>query len=68
MPPITTGTIKRMTDKGFGFIADANGNEYFFHQSACTGTPFDQMREGDQVSFTVGQGPKGPRAENVKPA
>ena len=67
MPP-TTGTIKRITDKGFGFIAAGDGTEYFFHQSACTSTPFDQMREGDTVSFTVGQGPKGPRAENVRPA
>ena len=68
IPSTTTGTIKRITDKGFGFIAAPAGTEYFFHQSACTGTPFNQMREGDQVSFTVGQGPKGPRAENVKPA
>lgn len=62
----TTGTIKRITDKGFGFIAAGNGTEYFFHQSACIGTNFDQLREGQTVSFTVGQGPKGPRAENVK--
>ncbi len=62
----TTGTIKRITDKGFGFIAAGNGTEYFFHQSACVGTSFDQLREGQTVSFTVGQGPKGPRAENVK--
>ena len=59
------GTIKRMTDKGFGFIATAEGVEYFFHQSACAGTPFDDLREGQTVSFTVGKGPKGPRAENV---
>jgi len=62
-----SGTIKRLTDKGFGFIATGEGTEYFFHQSACTGTPFDALREGQRVSFTVGQGPKGPRAENVKP-
>ena len=63
------GTIKRMvSDKGFGFVAAEDGNEYFFHQSACTRTPFDSMREGDNVTFTVGQGPKGPRAENVIPA
>ena len=68
MPATTTGPIKRMTDKGFGFIAASDGTEYFFHQSACTSTPFNQMREGDTVSFTVGQGPKGPRAENVRPA
>jgi len=61
----TDGTIKRITDRGFGFIATAEGTEYFFHQSACNGTPFDSLREGQAVSFTVGQGPKGPRAENV---
>jgi CspA family cold shock protein len=63
----TSGTIKRITDKGFGFIAAADGTEYFFHQSACVGTRFDDLREGQRVSFTVGQGPKGPRAEGVKP-
>ena len=63
-----TGTIKRITDRGFGFIAAPDGVEYFFHQSACTSTPIDSMREGDSVTFTLGQGPKGPRAENVTPA
>jgi CspA family cold shock protein len=62
----TSGVIKRLTDKGFGFIAAGDGTEYFFHQSACTGTRFDDLREGQTVTFTVGQGPKGPRAENVK--
>jgi CspA family cold shock protein len=62
----TTGTIKRKTDKGFGFIAAADGTEYFFHQSGCVGVQFDDLREGQRVSFTVGQGPKGPRAENVR--
>ena len=61
----TNGTIKRITDKGFGFIASEEGTEYFFHKSACASTPFDQLREGQAVSFTVSQGPKGPRAENV---
>jgi len=37
----STGTIKRLTDKGFGFIAAPDGTEYFFHQSACTRTPSD---------------------------
>ena len=64
----TTGTIKRITDKGYGFIAAPDGVEYFFHQSACTSTPIDSMREGDNVTFTLGHGPKGPRAENVSPA
>ena len=64
----TDGTIKRITDKGFGFIVAPDGVEYFFHQSACTGKPFDSLREGDRVTFTIGQGPKGPRAENDTPA
>jgi cold shock protein len=64
----TKGTIKRITNKGFGFIATPDGTEYFFHQSACTGVPFDSMREGQTVTFTISQGPKGPRAENVAPA
>jgi CspA family cold shock protein len=62
-----SGTIKRITDKGFGFIAAADGTEYFFHQSACVGARFDDLREGQRVTFTAGQGPKGPRAEGVKP-
>ena len=61
----TDGTIKRMTDRGFGFIATAEGTEYSFHQSAGAGTRFGDLQEGQAVSFTVGQGPKGPRAENV---
>jgi cold shock protein len=61
----TNGTIKRITDRGFGFITTLEGAEYFFHQSACTGTRFDDLRVGQIVSFTVGEGPKGPRAENV---
>lgn len=61
------GTIKRLLgDKGFGFIAAADGNEYFFHQSACNGCRFDALREGHEVTFEKGQGPKGPRAENVR--
>jgi CspA family cold shock protein len=64
----TNGTIKRMvTDKGFGFVAAADGQEYFFHQSAVAGGQFDQLREGQAVTFDTGQGPKGPRAENVRP-
>ena len=63
----TNGTIKRLvSDKGFGFIAAGDGTEYFFHQSACTGTAFDQLREGQAVTFDVGHGAKGPRGENVK--
>ncbi|HXE82617.1 MAG TPA: cold shock domain-containing protein [Gemmatimonadales bacterium] len=61
------GTIKRLvSDKGFGFIAASDGTEYFFHNSACTGVRFAELREGQNVTFERGQGPKGPRAENVR--
>ncbi len=61
------GTIKRLvTAKGFGFIAAEDGQEYFFHQSACTEGNFDSLREGQTVTFDKGQGPKGARGENVK--
>jgi CspA family cold shock protein len=61
------GTIKRLVrDKGFGFVAAPDGSEYFFHQSACE--QFDTLREGQNVTFQAGQGPKGPRAENVRVA
>ena len=59
------GTIKRLTDKGFGFISDGSDKDLFFHSSAMQGVHFDDLREGQKVEFTVGQGPKGPRAENV---
>jgi cold shock protein len=62
-----TGTIRTLrVDKGFGFIKDDAGKEYFFHQSAVYGEGIDNLREGDSVEFEVGQGPKGPRAENVR--
>ncbi len=61
------GTIKRlMSGKGFGFVAAGDGNEYFFHQSACNGVQFDDLQEGQAVTFERGQGPKGPRAEDVR--
>ncbi|HEX6274521.1 MAG TPA: cold shock domain-containing protein [Polyangiaceae bacterium] len=60
------GTIKKITDKGFGFIATASGKDMFFHQSALVGTSLEMLQEGQRVSFTEGQGPKGPRAEDVR--
>ncbi|APZ92369.1 Cold shock protein ScoF [Fuerstiella marisgermanici] len=60
------GTIKRMTDKGFGFIEDGSGKDMFFHSSALEGIRYEELREGQQVSYNVGEGPKGPRAENVR--
>ena len=62
------GTIKRLTDKGFGFIVDAGGHDLFFHMSSVEGCHYEDLREGQQVSYNVGSGPKGPRAENVRPA
>lgn len=61
------GTIKRLTDKGFGFIDMGTGKDLFFHMSALQGGQFDDLREGQRVSFTEGRGPKGPSAENVRP-
>ncbi|HAH47899.1 cold shock domain-containing protein [Gimesia sp.] len=60
------GTIKKLTDKGFGFIDLGNGEDMFFHNSNLQGVSYDDLQEGQRVSFDKGQGPKGPRAENVK--
>ena len=59
-------TIKRLTDKGFGFIDIGGEKDLFFHSSALEGVTFAELQEGQRVSFTEGQGDKGPRAENVK--
>jgi CspA family cold shock protein len=62
-----TGKIRTLrADKGFGFITGEGGQDYFFHQSAIYGEGIADLREGDSVEFEVGEGPKGPRAENVK--
>jgi CspA family cold shock protein len=60
------GTIKKLTDKGFGFINTGGDKDLFFHSSALQGVSFEELRLGQKVSYTEGQGPKGPRAENVK--
>ena len=59
------GTIKRLTDKGFGFIDNGTGQDMFFHHSNVEGVSYDDLQEGQRVSYNEGQGPKGPRAENV---
>ena len=61
------GTIQRLTDKGFGFIVDGSGHDLFFLMCSVEGVRFEDLREGQQVSYNVGTGPKGPRAENVRP-
>jgi CspA family cold shock protein len=62
------GTIKRLTDKGYGFIETENGKDIFFHLSNLDGVRFEELYEGQAVTFNEGQGRKGPQAENVKPA
>ena len=62
------GTIKKLiSDKGFGFISDEN-KDLFFHRSSVEDANFEDLREGQSVEFTRGEGPKGPCAESVKPA
>jgi CspA family cold shock protein len=61
------GTIKKLTDKGFGFIKTSGDKDLFFHSSSVQGVSFGDLYEGQKVSFTEGQGKKGPCAENVKP-
>ena len=61
------GTIKRLTDRGFGFIDTGGSKDLFFHSSSLDGVSFEELREGQRVSFTEGRSPKGPCAENVKP-
>ncbi|MBN2191207.1 MAG: cold shock domain-containing protein [Polyangiaceae bacterium] len=62
------GIVKRKNDRGFGFIKTNTGQELFFHRSSVEGTTFEDLKEGQRISYVLGQGPKGPRAESVKPA
>ncbi len=64
-----TGAIKKLTDKGFGFItAEGLGKDLFFHANSLNGVQFTELREGDAVSFDTEQSPKGPAAVNVRRA
>jgi CspA family cold shock protein len=59
------GTVARLLrDKGFGFIKDLNGKEYFFHRSEAR--EFDTLKEGEAVTFEEETSSKGPRAANVR--
>lgn len=59
------GRVKRITDKGFGFLIGDDGKEYFFHQTALKNVKFDELREGTEVTFEDAEGAKGPRAEDI---
>jgi CspA family cold shock protein len=61
------GTIKRKTDRGFGFIRTSTGEDLFFHMSSIEGTTFEELREGQRVSYQVANSERGPRAEVVRP-
>ncbi len=60
------GTIKRLTDKGFGFIDNGTGKDMFFHLTALNGVQYEELQEGQRVTYEEGMGPKGPRAENIQ--
>ena len=60
------GQIKLITHKGFGFIGNDRDKDLFFHRSAVEGACFEDLQQGQQVSFTLGQGPRGPCAINVQ--
>ncbi|MDD5568992.1 MAG: cold shock domain-containing protein [Candidatus Pacebacteria bacterium] len=60
------GTIKNLTDKGFGFIAiEGEEKDLFFHGNELKGVSYEELRVGDRVSFEKGESPKGPNAVNV---
>jgi len=63
------GTIKKLTDRNFGFISQAGSEkDLFFHANELDGIDFSELREGDAVTFEVSEGPKGPAATKIKKA
>ena len=63
------GIIKKKTDRGFGFIkADGLDKDLFFHSKALVGVTFDELQEGDAVTFDTEESPKGMNAVNVQRA
>ncbi len=65
---LAQGTVKWFSnEKGYGFIAPAEGEDVFVHFSAITGDGYRTLTEGQAVEFDVVDGPKGKQAANVKP-
>lgn len=64
---VANGTIKRLVrDRGFGFIRDDGGQEWFFHRSSVKTGTFEQLNEGQRVAFDEEPSAKGPRAGNIR--
>ncbi len=60
------GTIKRLTDRGFGFITvEGEEKDLFFHSNELVGVTFEQLKEGDKVQFEIADSPKGKNATKV---
>ncbi|MBU2545176.1 cold shock domain-containing protein [Patescibacteria group bacterium] len=60
------GTIARLTDRGFGFISrDGEDKDVFFHSNELKNVEFNDLKEGDKVTFEVAESPKGPNATNI---
>lgn len=62
------GTITKLTLKGFGYIRTGKGADLFFHSKSLAGTPYDKLREGQAVEFTLARGATGPFAQDVRTA
>lgn len=63
------GTIKKLTDKGFGFItAEDQDKDLFFHSNELEGVEYNELQEGDAVTFEITDTPKGPAAVKVSKA
>ena len=62
------GTIKKIMDRGYGFITAGEEEDLFFHRNDVEGVEFTSLREGQEVEFEQGQGRDGrPQAVKVKP-
>jgi len=63
------GTIARLTDKGFGFIkVEGRDKDLFFHSNELVNCKFDELQEGDKMTFEIAESPKGPNAVKVSRA